>query len=69
MPLFSGRHSSKIDSLPTARGGIFLDQVDQPALMEHIVKEECRLGAFLEVHLRASRKDQRDPGRSRLVWT
>ena len=25
MPLFSGRHSSKIDFLPTARGGIFLE--------------------------------------------
>jgi hypothetical protein len=68
MPLFSGRYSSKIDSLPTARGAIFLES-DQPAPMEHIGKDECRLGAFLEVHLLASRKDGRDPGRSRLVWT
>ena len=56
MPLFSGRHSSKIGFLPPARGGIFLNQVDQPAPMERMAKDGCRLAAFLEViSLRAVR--------------
>ena len=69
MPLFSGPSLFKNRLSADRPWRHFWNQVDQPAPMEHIGKDECRLGAFLEVHLRASRKDGRDPGRSRLVWT
>jgi hypothetical protein len=68
MPLFSGRHSSKIDFCRPPVAAYFWNQVDQPAPMERM-QDGCKRGAFLEVHLLASRKDGRDLGRSRFVWT
>ena len=49
MTLFGGPRSSKIDSLPTARGAYFWKQADQPVHIEPIGKDECRVGVFLEV--------------------